>query len=136
MKSGIQPVRHLICVLAVFSCVWIGGCDAQLADSRDIVIEPNDIRTLVLEPAANEKTVSVKAISENEPFHLHIYLIGDETAIDQAVTIGQESDKALAGGMNKSEFSVTAKIPGGKEAGIRLQSATAKAAKVKLTISD
>jgi len=123
------------CIAILFCCICLTGCGPTLAVSRDVELEGGGVKSIILDAIASEQTINVEATAE-QAFHLHVYLMENEAALDSELEQRQEPTMALAGSSNNSTHKVSAKIPGGKEAAVRLESATGRNFTVKLKISN
>lgn len=119
----------------VLLCMMVSGCGPTLNLDQQMVVDPNDIRTIIVDAIDQEQELKVVA-SSTEPIHVHVYLPKDESAIDAAVTLGKAPAEALAGAMNEKEHTLGAKVPAGQEARIRIQSASGNTAKVTLKVNN
>ena len=112
------------------------GCGPRLASVQEIALEANDIRSIVLEPISREQIINVVATSDGPPIHVHVYLLQDEQAVDDAITLGKTSDKVIASKSNSNQISLEALIPANQEAAVRLQPASSESVTVSLTVTN
>jgi len=135
-KFSANTICRLVWYSAIlFCCISLVGCGPKLAISRDVDLAPGEIKSIIIAAIGSEQTVNVEASSE-EPFHLHLYLLENEAALDSELDRRAEPTMALAGSKDSKSHKVSASIPGGKEAAVRLQSATGQAFSVKLKITN
>lgn len=122
----------LIGILAL-SLMVCTGCGPTLSVSKTMELQPNDIRSIIVEPLDYDQEIQVEAKGD-EPFHAHVYFLEDEKSIDLSIAMGTEPTKALSGSMDKKTHSFSALVPAKREAAVRLESATGKTVSVELTI--
>ena len=141
--SAFQPTRFFIgsicqfvCYSAIlFCCMSIVGCGPRLAVSRDVELKGGEIKSIIIDAIKSEQTINVEATAE-QPFHLHVYLAENEAALDSELDRKVEPTMALAGSTDQTTHKLSASVPGGKEARVRLQSATGQEFSVQLKISN
>jgi hypothetical protein len=112
------------------------GCGPRLASVHEIALDANDIKSILLDPIGKDQIVNVTAKSEGGPIHVHVYLVKDEQAVDDAITLGQATDKVIASQMDSREIVLEALIPANQEAAVRLQPASREDVKVNLTFTN
>ena len=112
------------------------GCGPRLAFFQEITLGSNDIQSVVLDPISREQVVTITANSNGPPFHIHVYLLQDEQAVDDAMALGTISDKVISGESNTNEVTLEALIPANEEAAIRLQPAGRDGVTVNLTVTN
>ncbi len=126
-----SSVPALLCILLISA-----GCSPRLASVHEITLGANDIKSIVLDPIGKDQIIKVAAKSDGGPIHVHVYLVEDEQAVDDAITLGQTTDKAIACQMDSREILLEALIPANKEAAVRLQPASAENVTVNLTVTN
>lgn len=124
--------NSLLGVLAL-SLLICTGCGPTLSVSKTMELKPNDIRSIIIEPLANDQEIKVEAKGA-EPFHAHVYFVEDEKSIDLSIAMGTAPTKALGGSTDKKTHSFSALIPANREAAVRLEAASGKTVSVELTI--
>jgi len=129
-------IGRIVCfsVIAVW-CVSLVGCGPSLNISRDVELAPGEIKSIILDAVETEQTVNIEASAEH-PFRLHIYLMENEAALDAELARGTETTKALAASKGSESHTVSATVPGGKEAGVRLEPTVGEDFSVKLNITN
>lgn len=130
------PICRFVCYSAIlFCCISSVGCGPKLDVSRDVELAGGEIKSITLDAISSEQTINVEA-SADQPFHLHVCLKENELALDSELERQVEPTMALAGSKDSKSHKVSASVPGGKEAAVRLQSATGQSFSVKLKISN
>ena len=122
--------------IAILFCISLTGCGPKLAATRDVDLTAGEIKSIILDIVDSEQTINIEASAE-QPFHLHVYLMENEAALDTEMERGVEQPTlALAGARESTSHKVSASVPGGKEAAVRLESANGQDFTVKLKISN
>ena len=130
---------HLFCFsLFIAILVCNTGCESRLAGPQKLEfdLDPDDIRTILIDPSSSEHVVSLVASSDGPPIKIFVYLSEDDEAVYHAIMFGKTTDKIIASQSDSAKISLNAKIPADKEASIRLQTASPLNAKVTLTITN
>ena len=129
-------ICRFVCYGAILFCILSTlGCGPRLSVSRDVELANGEIKSIIIDAVNSEQTIKVEASAE-QPFHLHVYLKENEAALDAELARRAEPTMALAVSSNKKTHKLTSSVPGGKEAGVRLESATGQNFSVKLKISN
>lgn len=128
--------RNLIGLATCLSLWVIVGCGPRLSNQQVLSLDANDIRTIIVDPAGSEQTVTVSAKAAGSPVNVFVYLSEDDEEVDRAITLGQSSDKIIASQTESTDILLEAKIPADKEASVRLQTASPETATVTLVISN
>ena len=123
------------CIAISFCLISFTGCGSRLAVTKDVDLVGGEIKSIIMEVVDSEQTVNIEASAE-QPFHLHVYLMKNEAALDSEMERGIKPTLALAGASNSSSHKVSASVPGGEEAAVRLESANGQDFTVKLKISN
>lgn len=113
----------------------ICGCGPNLNVARKIELAPAEIRSIVIDPISREQDVTVKVAGDN-PFHVHVYLTGDEKSVDADIAKKKDPEKALGGARDIQTHSFTVTIPANKEAHVRLESAAGQPFDVQVNINN
>jgi len=135
----VNRFNHLFCfslLIAILVCNT--GCEPQLAGPQKLEfdLDPDDIRTILVDPSSSEHVLSLVARSDGPPIKIFVYLSEDDEAVFQAIMFGKTTDKIIASQTDRATISLNAKIPAKKEAAIRLQTDSPQKAKVTLTITN
>ena len=112
------------------------GCSPRLHDVREVNLEIGDIRTIAVPASNRQQTVRLVASSPGAPISVHVYLPEHEEAIERNITLGKPPENLLASGENSEQVTLQALVPANKEALVRLQPASRKAAKIQLTLKN
>ena len=135
-RISIGSIFRIACCSAIlFCCISLVGCGPKLDVSRDVELAGGEIKSITLDAIASEQTINVEASGE-QPFHLHVHLLENQDALDNELDRRVEPTMALAASSNSKSHKVSASVPGGKEAVVRLQSATGQDFSIKLKISN
>ena len=127
MKSYLGLLGMPIMLLTV-------GCSPRLYDVREVTLESGDIQPIVVPAASRQQTVQIIANSPGAPISVHVYLPEHEEAIEKSITLGKPPKNLLASSENSEQIKLQVLVPANKEAVVRLQPATQKAAQVQLTL--
>ena len=122
-------------ILALITVAGYGCNGSSLKVVRQVQIEPNAIESVILDAISQPQTIKVTAKAD-VLIVAHIHLVGDEDAVDRAVTLGQESDKIIAASEKSKEVTIEGLIPANKEAVVRLQCCEPKSTTVDLLITN
>ena len=123
-------------MLALGIILWCCGCGPSLLDEREVSLEFGDIESIVFGPFNKEQTVTVSASSPGAPISVYVFESDQTEFVDYAITYGKEPQKILAGVASTEDVTLTAVVPAGKEAVVRLQPTGRKPANVHLKISN
>lgn len=128
------------CLLRLNFCLFLFavavGCSPSLNDQRSVSLEIGEIKTIAIAPINAAQTVKVTANSPGAPIDVHVYLAEHEDAVEQDITFGKEAADALAVAKQTEQASLTAEIPAGKEAMVRLYPSGGAPASVELHITN
>ena len=91
----------------------------QFPAARKYRLEIGEIKTILLESASREQTITVKASSPGAPIDLHVYLPQYEEAIERKITLGKPPENLLASQVNAEVVFVWAVVPARQETVIR-----------------
>ena len=123
-------------MLALSIILWCCGCGPGLLDEREVSLELDDIKSIAFGPFNEEQTVTVTVSSPGAPVSVYVFEIDQTEFVDYAITYGKEPQKILAGTASTEDVTLTAVVPAGKEAVVRLQLTGRKPANVHLQISN
>ncbi|MEL7498398.1 MAG: hypothetical protein AAFN77_12370 [Planctomycetota bacterium] len=113
----------------------LAGCQPTLTIERSIELVPSEIRSVELDPISTDQELKIEATGGSE-FHCHVYISGDDDAVDKDIALQKEPAGALGGSLKKAEHSFTVKVPANKQAIVRLEAAAADTVSVKLSIEN
>ncbi|MEL7498395.1 MAG: hypothetical protein AAFN77_12355, partial [Planctomycetota bacterium] len=71
--------------------------------------------TQSIETVLTNQELKIEATGGSE-FHCHVYIAGDDDAVDKDVALQKEPAVALGGSLKKAEHSFTVKVPANKQA--------------------
>ena len=121
--------------LVLFSTVTICiGCKPQLSIDREVKLEPDQIKTIIVSAVSMEQTIQVTANSSGGPISVHVYLPEHEEAIEEMIAHGNPLENVIAKVDSAEEVTLNALIPADKEAVVRFQPAGRHAADVQVKI--
>lgn len=96
--------------------ICLAGCQTRFQDERTIDFEvKGDIRTLIVDPQAGERTLTVSA-KANKAIDVYIYLEENQEEAERMITLKKPSDVVLATAENTTDVNLTAKLPSNKSA--------------------
>ena len=123
-------------MLALGILLWCCGCGPRLLDEREVSLELGDIESIVFGPFDKEQTVTVSASSPGAPVSVYVFDSDQQDHVDYAITYSREPQDTWAGAASTEDVTLTAVVPAGKEAVVRLQPTGRKPANVHLKISN
>jgi hypothetical protein len=112
------------------------GCGSRLNDERTLSLGPTEEKTLTIDAASKDQTITIQVNSTGSPVNVYCYLEKDEAEAEKAIQARQASDKILAKQEKTEGASLKATIPAKNKAVVMLTSATAKSATVKVKITN
>jgi len=116
--------------------IFCSGCGPRVMDERDVSLELGDIKPILFGPFKKEVTVTVSAKSPGAPISVYVFDSEQQEHVDYAITHGNEPRETWAGVASTEDAALTAVIPAGKEAVVRLQPTGREPAQVRLKISN
>jgi hypothetical protein len=116
--------------------IWCCGCGPRIVDERDVSLEVGDIKSILFGPFKNELTATVSVSSPGAPISAYVFASDQQEHVDYAITYSKEPQNTWAGVASTEDVTLTAVVPAGQEAVVRLQTVDRKAAQVHLNISE
>jgi len=123
-------------MLALGIILWCCGCGPGLLDEREVSLELDDIESIPFGPFNEEQTVTVTVSSPGAPVSVYVHDSDQQEHVDYAISYGKEPQDTWAGVASTEDVTLTAVVPAGKEAVVRLQPTGRKPANVHLKISN
>ena len=126
--------RTLATLALVPLAVGCGGY--RLHDERVLTLEVGEIRTIAVAAVDVEQTIHIEARAAEATFDVHVYLPEHEEEIERSLTLGKPAENLLASAEGVTESTLSATIPAGKEAIVRLYPAERKQTTVNVVIAN
>ena len=123
-------------MLALGIILWCCGCGPRLLDELEVSLELGDIDPIIFCPFNKEQTVTVSASSPGAPVSVYVFDSDQHYLCYVASTYSRDPQDTWAGAASTEDVTLTAVVPAGKEAVVRLQPTGRKPAKVHLRISN
>ncbi len=128
-----MQIRSMLALSIILCCC---GCGPGLLDKREVSLELGDIESIVFGPFNKEQTVTVTVSSPGAPVSVYVHDSDQQEHVDYAISYGKEPQDTWAGVASTEDVTLTAVVPAGKEAVVRLQPTGRKPANVHLKISN
>lgn len=122
-----------LCILCLL--ILAGACNSPLKDERTFDLEEAEVKDIIIEAAKWKQKIKVAADAP-EPLTVRVFLEKDLAAAESAIATMKDSDVILASEKNATQIRLEAAIPANEAVVIRVRTASQKATKATVKITN